>query len=177
MLEHKTSEVYKSFVGSICLNENSLLLLKGAFNHVNILKDKDKDEYIISFEHGLMDVNLLNKLLGPTLMIGKIITLDNNLLSLSFIYKFNADDTVPSIIKDLANGKKVKEWSCVNVVPKMIIIGDLMAPHIRKIPLMSIRTKQININLDINKTIESDELSYAINNKQYMKASIYGPLV
>ena len=73
MLEHKTSEVYKSFAGNICLNENSLLLLKGAFNHVNILKDKDKDEYIISFEHGLMDVNILNKLLGPTLMIGKII--------------------------------------------------------------------------------------------------------
>jgi len=52
-----------------------------------------------------------------------------------------------------------------------------MAPHIRKIPLMSIRTKQIDINLDINKTIESNELSYAISNKQYMKASIYGPLV
>lgn len=175
MLEHKTSEVYKSFAGSICLNENSLLLLKGGFNQVNILKDKD--EYVVSFEHGLMDVNLLNKLIGPALTIGKIITIENNLLNLSLVYKFSDDIIVPNIIKGLADGKELKEWSMINITPKIIIIGDLMAPHIRKIPLMSLRIKEIGINQDISKTIEQDELTYAISNRQYQVPSIYGPLV
>lgn len=175
MLEHKTSEVYKSFAGNICLNENSLLLLKGGFNQVNILKDKD--EYVISFEHGLMDVNLLNKLIGPTLAIGKIITLESNLLNLSLVYKFKEGIIVPDVIKNIVKVKEVEEWSTFNIIPKIIIIGDLMAPHIRKIPLMSLRTKEIGINSGISKTIEENELSYAISNRQYQVPSIYGPLV
>jgi hypothetical protein len=177
MLEHKTSEVYKSFAGSLCLSENSLLLLKGAFNQVNILKDKDKDEYVVSFEHGLIDINLLNKLIGTTLTIGKIITIVNNSLNLSLVYKYSEGIIVPDIISNLVQSKEVKEWSMINIIPKMLIVGDLMAPHIRKIPLMSLRTKDININSDISKTIEEDNINYVINNRQYQIPSIYGPLV
>lgn len=176
MLEHTTFDVYKHYTGFICVEEQEEYVVRGAFNKVNV--GKNKDEYVIGIEQGVIDTNLLHLIVPSGLVLGRLINnvAEHSSINLVLIYKVT-DNNTQKIVTDIAKGDKVNEWSLTDASPKMLIMGDAYSPLISGVKVLSFSGKSLSVNQGLSMRTREVQLPWPVSNREYQTPSIYGPLV
>lgn len=174
MLDSTTnSDVYKHYAGAICLNND--LIIRGAFNQVNI--SESKDGYVLSIESGVIDTDLLNQMTQLSPLPGKMMRLNESTLTLTLVYKVSNKAQLPQSVIKASEGKEIKEWSIVGAKPKTLVTSDPLSPSVSRLYLITLTAPSISINTNTSEFLKYKEPDSPLYNRENSTYSIYGPLV